>query len=181
MLPLVSLVECPADVYFAEPVLATVHSINFEQPGCLSQRPKDRLQLDFSDLPSFTTVRDQYLEWGVAISGAMAIRPSNPAFTDAKRSSGLMPTSDSQPLTIQFQQLQQLADLSLAGAQQITLKAYSHSNHLVAEQQIGQSDYRQTRQTLACIRHQVQLAAQAIARIEICSTAPFLLFGLACG
>ncbi len=184
MLPLVSPVDCPAAVYFVDLASTPAHPINLvnlELPSCLSQRPNSLLQLDFGDLPSFTTVHDQYQAWGVALSGAVAIRPSNPAFADAKRSAGLMPARSHQPLGIQFQQARQLASLSLAGAQQIILKAYDDRNRLVAEQQVGQTDYRQSHQAATCIRHQVQLAAQAISRIEICSSAPFLLFGLVCG
>jgi hypothetical protein len=194
MLPVLSPVECPAVVYFAEPsqafsstiqsvVLSVVHpEINPEPSGCLSQQLSGLIQLDFSDLPSFTTVHDQYQTWGVTMDGAMAIRPSNPAFTDAKTSSGLMPATDGQPLSIQFQQLRQFASLSLVGAQQITLSAYDANNQLVAAQQVGRSDYRQSRQTAStCARYQVQLAAKAIARIEVYSDAPFLLLGLLCG
>jgi len=190
MLPVLSPVECPAVVCFAEPsqafpstIQSAVHlELSPELPGCLKQQLSGLIQLDFSDLPSFTTVRDQYQTWGVAMNGAMAIRPSNPAFTDAKTSAGLMPATDGQPLSIQFQQLRQFASLSLVGAQRISLSAYDAHNNLVAEQQVGRSDYRQSRQTAStCARYQVQLAAQAIARIEVYSDAPFLLVGLLCG
>jgi hypothetical protein len=186
MLPLVSPVECPAIVRFVEPASSSssssIHSpldLNLDSPGCLSQPVSSLLQLDFSDLPSFSIVRDQYQAWGVVIAGAMAIQPSNPAFIDATHSTGLMPTVDNQPLTIYFQQMRRLASLRLVGAQQITLRAYDANNHLVAEQQVGQPDYRQSRRAVSiCARHQVQLAAKEIARLEIHSDAPFLLHGL---
>ncbi len=191
MLPFVAPVEYPAeypaDVCFAESATVGLNTaLNTDRPGKLSpcsksQPPQSQLQLDFSELPSFTTIRDQYRDWGVAITDAIAIRPSNPAFVRTKLASGLMPTAQNQTLSIQFQQLRQFVSFSLAGAQQITLRAYDTSHRLVAEQQVGQSDYRQMRQaSAACIHHQVQLIDPSISQIEIYSDAPFLLFDLAC-
>jgi hypothetical protein len=182
MLPLVFPIDQPADICFADRFVDPAAIAINSAPGCLTQQSKNSLQLDFKDLPSFTAIRDQYQNWGIMVEGAMAIRPSNPAFADAKQSSGLLPIAHHQTLTIRFQQVRQWVSLSLAGAQQITLRAYSAGGDLLAEQQAGQSDYRQLHQTaLTYARHQMQLAVQAIGRIEIYSNAPFLLFDLACG
>ena len=182
MLSLILPVESPALVRFVEPAPSLPLEISLESPGSLSQQFSSLLKLDFGDLPSFTTVHNQYQAWGVVMTGAMAIQPSNPAFIDAEHSTGLMAAVGSQPLTIHFQQMQQMASLSLVGAQQITLRAYDLHNHLLTQQQVGQPDYCQSRQVSStCVRHQVLLAAKGMVRLEVYSDAPFLLHGLIYG
>lgn len=203
MLSRFSPVECPG---YAEPVCeptpALEITLNSEEPGVLGSHSNPHLnphldphlnphlnpqkhgllQFDFSQLSAFTPVHHQYHAWGVDLEGAIAIRPSNPAFINAKHTIGLMPTVSSQPLTIYFQQLRQLASISIASSQQITVKAYNAQDQLVTEQRVGQSDYCQSRQTTSsCAHHQVQLTAIGMARLEISSDSPFLLHDLICG
>lgn len=149
-------------------------------PDCL-------LQLDFNELPIFTLVRNEYQAWGVQLAGAVTIRPSNPIFItpdDQANPMGLMPAVARKPITIQFQQTRQIINFKLLSINQITVKAYDAANQLISEQQVGQHHYCQTNYQTSfavCLCHKIQIQAEAVARIEIISQAPFLLRSLVCG
>lgn len=143
------------------------------------------LQFDFSSLPSFTQVQQQYQTWGIELQ-AIAIQPSNPAFlnpSDLLHSGGLMPRVEQQPLTVQFHQTQRLVSLTLLTVKQLIVRAYDAANRLIAEQQVGQLQSQPAIEgeirPAAC--HQIHLQGEAVARVEILSSSPFLLRRLICG
>lgn len=139
------------------------------------------IQLDFAEVRPFETVRMQYQEWGIEFDGAIALQPSNPAFTKPNQLVGLAPLVDRLPLTIYFDQPRQLVSAKLTAARQITVKVFDAANRLILKQHLGQAQYL-TAQTVLPIgtEYEMQLQADAIARIEIQSDVPFMLHQLVC-
>lgn len=141
------------------------------------------LQLDFAELQAFEVVRDQYQSWGVEFDGAIALHPSHPAFANSEQPLGLMPLNDRLPITIYFDRPKQLVKAKLAGARQVTIRAFDAANRLIYKQHLGQSRYLYASPPLPPIRadHEVQIQAEAMVRVEICSEVPFILWDLICG
>jgi hypothetical protein len=161
----------------------TTHPLSLA--ACEASQVDHLLQFDFSALPSFTQIQQQYQTWGIELA-AIAIQPSNPAFlnqADRSHSGGLMPALEQQPLTIQFHQTRRLVSLTLLTVKQLIVRAYDAANRLIAEQQVGQLQScftnRDSVHLSAC--HQIHLQGEAVARVEILSSSPFLLRSLICG
>jgi hypothetical protein len=91
-----------------------------------------------------------------------------------------MPAIARRPITLRFQQTRQIINFKLLSLSQITVKAYDAADELISEQQVGQHHYCQTSSAI-CLCHKIQIQAEAVARIEIVSQAPFLLRSLVCG
>lgn len=167
----------------------------FPSPPWLSRR----IHLDFSELRSFTQVRDQFRPWGIQFSDAIALQPSNPAFANSEQPIGLMPISQQVPLTIYFNLPYQQVNVGLVGVKQIVVRVFNDAppclkaksvlpcttdkpaEQCIAEQHLGQSSYSSAHNPAAPVRHQVQVQATAITKLEIISEAPFLLNCLICG
>lgn len=150
-------------------------------PCQCQQWPSGLVHLNFCGLQSLTMVRDQYQMWGVRFSGAIALQPSNPAFANPEQPVGLMPSTDRTPLMIYFDQPRQFVQANLVGAKQIIVRGFNRANQCVEEQYLGQSSFLCCPNLDALTRHEVQLWAPEIVRIEIDSEAPFLLHNLLYG
>jgi hypothetical protein len=152
------------------------------QPWQLSKLIHPKLiHLNFCQLKSFTLVRDQYQPWGIQFSGAIALQPSNFAFTNQEQPIGLMPMLDRAPLVIQFEQPRQLVKIDLVGAKQIIVRVFNRTNQCVGEQHLGQPSFLASGHSDAPVHYEAQLWATEITRVEMVSEAAFLMHRLICG
>jgi hypothetical protein len=149
------------------------------------------IQLNFSELQSFEVVRHQYQAWGIEFEQTIALQPSNFAFTDLEQPMGLMPIAHP-CMAIQFHQPRQVIKAKLVGARTILVTAFDAENRIVARCELNQSmpsmpsPLAATQNGFEAVSertlplHTLYLQANAIARIELTSAAPFMLQRFCC-
>ncbi|WP_416674851.1 hypothetical protein [Egbenema bharatensis] len=142
----------------------------------------DPLQLDFTDLKVFESVQDQYQRWGIRFEGAIALRPSNPAFQIEPETIVLVPEVGCSNIAVQFEQLRKWVGAVVTATQRVKLTLLNRENEPIAEQWAGTVQYVQGRQTTHEFfpQHSMELIQDNIARVEFSSEAPFILHSFFC-
>lgn len=143
------------------------------------------IQLNFSELQSFEVVRDQYQQWGIEFEQTIALQPSNPMFDDLEQPVGLMPIAHPF-MAVQFHQPRQIVKATLVGARAMTVTAFDVNNRVLSRHFLDHS--APNLKTSASDQpedemlplHTLHLQAEAIARVELTSAAPFLLRHFCC-
>jgi hypothetical protein len=142
----------------------------------------DPLQLDFTDLKVFESVQDQYQQWGIRFEGAIALRPSNPAFQVEPGTIVLVPEAGRSKIAVQFEQLRKWVGAVVTATQQVKLTLLNRDNEPIAEQWAGTVQYIQGQQVPneSFPQHQMELIQNNIAKVEFSSDAPFILHSFSC-
>jgi hypothetical protein len=138
------------------------------------------IQLDFSELTVFEPVQDHYQQQGIRFEGAIALRPSNPAFNVDPvdpTAIALAPEAGRSSIAVHFEQLQRLAGALVTATQKIKLTLFNQANEPIAEQYAGATQYVQGLLTAdeSFPQHYMELIEQGIAKVEFSSDAPFIL------
>jgi hypothetical protein len=147
------------------------------------------IQLNFSELRPFEVVHHQYQQWGIEFEQAIALLPSNPAFTDIHHPVGLMPIAHPY-MAIRFHQPRQVIKAKLVGARAILITAFDAENRVVARYDLERCstpnlNWTAPNTTKAAFEpalplHALHLQAKAITRIELTSATPFVLQCFCC-
>lgn len=133
------------------------------------------IRLDFENLRAFERVTDQYRHMGVCFSGAIAIEPSNPAFTAKSGSTVLMPTGNLMSLIAYFDKPSCWAGAFVCSTRIVVLTAYDQEGNFLGQTSTvanlpslpdGQSE---------SLPQQLELNRHGIAKVEFHSYVPFTL------
>ncbi|HEY9646878.1 MAG TPA: hypothetical protein V6C88_10930 [Chroococcidiopsis sp.] len=137
--------------------------------------------LDLQRLTAFETVEGQYKSEGVWFEGAIALYPSNSAFSPRPGALSLLPIAGRSNMVAHFAQPRQQVNASLTGARQVTVTAYDHANRVLAKHSAGNRNYvsSQPAQTTAFPQHEMKLSSHGIAKVTFDSDAPFTLDAIA--
>lgn len=144
---------------------------------CSAPPDAEIIHLDFSELPEFVAVDDQYQPLGIEFEGAIAIQPSNTAFGASPQDKVLIPGADRSSIAVKFLSMTQIVGAWVTATQQIKLTLFDQQNHLIAEQQAGSPHYVQSSlaSPVSFAQHQLEIFAEDVARAEFSSEAPFVL------
>jgi hypothetical protein len=137
----------------------------------------DLLELDFADLPVFESVQDRYQDQGIRFEGAIALRPSNPAFPVEPDAIVLASEGRQSKIAVRFEPLRQRVGANVTATQRVKLTLWNHKNEPIAEQWAGTIQYVQGQATAneSFAQYRMELIQENIARVEFSSDAPFIL------
>lgn len=118
---------------FAEP--SSFHSVNLEmRPECGALAARSiGVRLDLEDLPCFTRVNRQYESWGVLFDNAVAICPSNPAYTPYSGVMVLLGAPQSGWIEASFVRPVQYVSGLITSSRHTVMRAFNSSDQLVAQ------------------------------------------------
>lgn len=132
------------------------------------------IRLDFKDLKPFEQVRDRYRHLGVGFSGAIALQPSNPAFSIKSGSFVLMPMGNLMSLSACFDKPIGWAGALVCSSRIVVLAAYDRDGNFLGQTStIGKSYHPEDREESTS--QQLQLNLPNIAKLEFYSCVPFTL------
>lgn len=142
----------------------------------ISPSPK-LLRLDFEDLTAFEAVTEQYNHFGLHIKGAIAIDPSNPAFTPKSGSVVLMPSSHEMIVTASFDHPIAWMSVFVCSAGCVGLTAFDAEGNIVAHLNTAVSSSNVPANKYPATWHgqQLELNRHGIARVIFHSSEPFIL------
>lgn len=133
-------------------------------------------RLDMETLMQFELIQDQYRALGVCFEGAIALQPSNPAFSAPSGSMVLMPTASKPHIIANFLHPVQRIGAMVSGARQIRLTAFDrHGNVLMHQCTDRPRSLQLAEENRAFPRHVLEVNAAGIARVVFASDSPFLL------
>jgi hypothetical protein len=153
------------------------------QPDLAQPLQAGFVELDFENLSAFEQVRDQYLGLGIKFEGAIALQPSNPAFSPHSGSVVLMPMKNGLSLNAYLYRSFQTIGAYVTGTRQVRLKAFTQDGKVIAQSATGARQYiHEQRDTVDLLpQHKLELSSDGIARVEFASDAPFTLDDFFCG
>lgn len=138
------------------------------------------VQINFAGLTAFERVVDQYTCLGVEFKGAIALHPSNPAFTVSPDALILMPTVQRDGIIINFCQPEQHVEIWITGTKPVTLTARSSQGKHLGQSSscdcrviVGKQDTLTLPQQLLCFKSHDN--APNITQVTLHSIAPFVL------
>lgn len=140
------------------------------------------IQLNFSDLEEFESVQDHYQSLGIYFEGAIALKPSNPAFATDPETLVVTPETGQSSIAVRFRSLQKMVGARVTASQQIKLTLFNQDDQLIAEQWAGAPQYLQSLTPEQNFPdHQLEVLAESIAKVEFSSDAPFIVHSFSCG
>ncbi len=129
--------------------------------------------LPIAKLDGYTTVDQQFLPLGLIFQDAIALRPSNPRFTQLGNPVVLMPVGQCRGLKVQVHVPIQSIDLGLMGSKGVTVSALNEQGHCVAIAQTQDIDPTTVEHIFP--EQFLRLDVSTVQTLRIESKAPFLL------
>lgn len=142
-----------------------------------TKAPKPAVHLIFDHLTPFEMVRDQYQAYGVRFEQAIALAPSNPAFSHHANALVLMPTAGHSSLLLHFAQPIQHISASVIGVRQINLLAFNDRDQVVARHAGSgeRSLHHHADLSHPLPRFSLDAIGQGITKVALTSDAPFVV------
>ncbi|MBD2186343.1 hypothetical protein [Aerosakkonema funiforme] len=133
------------------------------------------IRLDFENLRPFERLTDQYRHFGVHFSSAIAIEPSNPAFTPKSGAKLLMPMGNMMSLNAFFDKPSSWVGAFVCSTRIVVLSAYDRDGNFLGQTStISQGTNLADEQSEFCPQ-QLDLNRSGIAKVEFHSCVPFTL------
>ncbi len=98
------------------------------------------IRLGLEDLKSFEVVDNQFKNWGVSFSNAIAIEPSNPAFAVPPGIKVLMGAPKSGLIEMKFKSPVKFVSGLVTSSRRTVLSAYNQNEELLAEEEMPASN-----------------------------------------
>lgn len=137
--------------------------------------PQTYQDLPLNRLSSYEPVTDQFMDYGLTVQGAIALRPSNPSFVDIVPAIGLMPLGQALAMRLTLVQPRAKLRLQLRGYQDVSLHAITAEGHRLTSAIIQRSRQQENNQAPQEI---ITLQAENVRQVVIASSGIFLLTGL---
>ena len=129
------------------------------------------IRLDFEDLQPFERITDQYAHIGVRFSGAIALAPSNPAFTAKSGSQVLMPMGNLMSLNAYFDQPTCWAGAFVCSTRIVVLTAYDRDGNFLAQTSTAANNSHLAESS----PQQLELNRRGSAKVEFSCYVPFTM------
>lgn len=133
------------------------------------------IRLDFEDLTPFESVTERYRHLGVRFGNAIALEPSNPAFTAKSGSFVLMPMGNQTRLCVYFDKPSCLAGAFVCSTRIVVLTAYDRNGNLLGQTSTVADSTAGADGKTEFLPQQLQLNSGSIAKLEFYSCVPFTL------
>jgi hypothetical protein len=127
------------------------HNINYNSEDAIIATPKNRLtgsdfrlpltastyvRLALEELKCFELVEHQFEHWGVTFTNAVAIQPSNPAFSIRSGVTVLMGAPKSGLIEVNFKHPVSFVSGLVTSSRRTVLSAYNRAGNLIAEHEL---------------------------------------------
>lgn len=176
MLPVTSPQSFPFDEYYPADCF-------FDVPPLETGQLSGLLSLDLQALTLFDPVQAQFSNFGIWFERAIAVIPSNPAFSASAGRIVVMPTAGHSDLAVWFRRPCQRIRTWLTGARQIRVTALDIDQRVLAQDCQGSAVFVQPPDDASIKpfpQHQIAVDAANIACVRISSDAPFVMDGFSC-
>lgn len=145
------------------------------------RRFTQRHYLDLQDLSNFEVVNTQYRHHGLVFEGAIALRPSNPSFTDSANRLVLMPFPGCKTIRITLDRPLNQVSLWVKGFKPINLTALDQSHHCLTHCTTSDEFHRQDDRMVDLPVQLLAVHVHRITTLVIESSSPFVLAGIGIG
>ncbi|MBF2050252.1 MAG: hypothetical protein EDM05_007410 [Leptolyngbya sp. IPPAS B-1204] len=122
------------------------------------------VRLDLEDLTCFSVVERQYESWGVLFQNAIAIRPSNPAFSPQAGLMLLLGAPESGCIEATFLRPVQYVSSFIISSRRTVMSAFNRHNQL-----IGQTESQANSRWGRCLNQRLSLSGSNIHKVTLCS------------
>lgn len=122
------------------------------------------VRLDLEDLKLFERVEQQYRQWGVTFSNAIAVSPSNPAFPTYSGSMVLVGSPKDGWLEAKFDTPVQFVSGFVTGSRKTVIEAFDKHDRPIARNEISEANLANGKSTLSP-NAQLSLTAKGIHRV----------------